>query len=246
MSDADGNELRWRDLSLELRGIAGSVVALIDALPEDDAHLRGLGRAADRLVGFVDRMESMLGDVPRRDRSPVGGSCCLVDLLGPEAACEFCGQGPRPAAGDPEAVRAALHGLLAPPEDPPTVAPTSGTVSCGDIAVDLDAHVVVVDGRSLRLPLSLMRLLAALAANAGRMLTTEELEMCAWNASHANGYLHTAIHRLRRALSEELGARSGIETVRAMGYRLEQRVPDLPLDERRPTPAGRADRASNG
>ena len=195
------NELQ-RSLSCELREVAGGVVALIDTMEatghEQERALKSLRGAADRLVCLVERMEAVLLEPAGRIAgipSEAGGQtpprCALADLL---------------RGSDVERR---------------VVIPVNGRFIVGELIVDLDAQEVAAGERSTRPPASLIRLLGAMAANPGRLFSRDEIQSSLWG--HRRGSpsaLHAAINRVRHILTDELGTKIEIETVRAGGYRL--------------------------
>jgi two-component system phosphate regulon response regulator PhoB len=92
-------------------------------------------------------------------------------------------------------------------------------LEAGRIALDLDAHLVYVDGAELALTLQEFRLLAYLVQGKGRVRTREELLADVWNASPdlETRTVDTHVKRLRDKLGE---AGDIIETVRGVGYRV--------------------------
>ncbi|MCU1279086.1 MAG: two component transcriptional regulator, winged helix family [bacterium] len=94
-------------------------------------------------------------------------------------------------------------------------------VEAGRIALDLDAHLCIVDGAELPLTLQEFRLLAYLIQGRGRVRTREDLLADVWNASPEleTRTVDTHVKRLR----DKLGAAGDIiETVRGLGYRIRE------------------------
>ncbi|MGZ3430123.1 MAG: response regulator [Polyangia bacterium] len=94
-------------------------------------------------------------------------------------------------------------------------------VEAGRIALDLDAHLCMVDGVELPLTLQEFRLLAYLIQGRGRVRTREDLLSDVWNASPEleTRTVDTHVKRLR----DKLGAAGDIiETVRGLGYRIRE------------------------
>jgi two-component system phosphate regulon response regulator PhoB len=97
----------------------------------------------------------------------------------------------------------------------------SRLVKAGEIEMDIDAHIVRVDGVELPLTLQEFRLLQYLIEGKGRVRTRDELLADVWNASPEleTRTVDTHIKRLR----DKLGAPGEvIETVRGLGYRIRQ------------------------
>ncbi|GAB4535880.1 MAG: response regulator transcription factor [Anaerolineae bacterium] len=93
----------------------------------------------------------------------------------------------------------------------------------GDIAIDPAAHTVSVGGRSLDLPPREFDLLHALALEAGRVVSTDDLLARVWGAEYTGEsqvvYVH--IRWLREKLEEDPNQPRRIITVRGVGYKLE-------------------------
>jgi two-component system phosphate regulon response regulator PhoB len=91
----------------------------------------------------------------------------------------------------------------------------------GAIELDVDAHLVRVDGEELPLTLQEFRLLTYLVQGKGRVRTRDELLRDVWNASPEleTRTVDTHVKRLRDKLGP---AGEIIETVRGVGYRIRQ------------------------
>jgi two-component system phosphate regulon response regulator PhoB len=96
-------------------------------------------------------------------------------------------------------------------------APTVLTV--GPICIDSERHAVDVDGQPVALTLTEFRLLLALAAARGRVLTRSQLiDRCmGTNAIVTDRTIDVHLTSLRKKLGD---ARDWIETVRGIGYRV--------------------------
>jgi len=94
-----------------------------------------------------------------------------------------------------------------------------GTVKVGPIAIDARRHLAEVDGKAVALTLTEFRLLIALAAARGRVLTRNQLidHALGVNVVVTDRTIDVHMTSLRRKLAE---ARSGLRTVRGVGYRL--------------------------
>lgn len=88
--------------------------------------------------------------------------------------------------------------------------------------IDFAEHRVTVHGRDLELTASEYRLLAQLAANAGRVMVHDELLRRVWGPGYdgASELLHTAIRRLRRKIEDDPASPTYILTKRGIGYLL--------------------------
>ena len=99
-----------------------------------------------------------------------------------------------------------------------------GTITAGDVTVDLDARRAFLDGREVALRAKEFDLLALLVNNAGRVVTRGEAMSQVWD-EHWHGSTKTLdvhIAALRQRLGESGSAASRITTLRGVGYRMEQ------------------------
>jgi two-component system phosphate regulon response regulator PhoB len=105
--------------------------------------------------------------------------------------------------------RAAAAGL----ENPPSL------LTVGPIEIDLDRHAIQIEGRPAVLTLTEFRLLLALAAARGRVLTRNQLiDRCIGpDAVVSDRTVDVHMTSLRKKLGE---ARRWVETVRGIGYRV--------------------------
>ena len=97
--------------------------------------------------------------------------------------------------------------------------PKTQRLSVGDLTVDLDRREVTVGTRQLELRAKELDLLAVLAQNPGIVLTRERLLELAWGYDFAGETRTVDVHvaHLRKKLA---GARTQIETVSGVGYKL--------------------------
>src|SRR5438874_282688 len=103
----------------------------------------------------------------------------------------------------------------------PAEASAPRLLKAGEIEMDIDAHIVRVNGTELPLTLQEFRLLQYLIEGKGRVRTRDELLADVWNASPEleTRTVDTHIKRLRDKLGEPGEV---IETVRGLGYRIRQ------------------------
>jgi two-component system phosphate regulon response regulator PhoB len=94
-----------------------------------------------------------------------------------------------------------------------------GPLKLGPVTIDPERHVVQVDGEPVSLTLTEFRLLVALVAARGRVLTRNQLidQAMGINAIVTDRTIDVHLTALRRKLGE---ARSCIQTVRGVGYRM--------------------------
>jgi len=92
----------------------------------------------------------------------------------------------------------------------------------GDVRIDLQARLVTRAGQPVHMTPTEYRLLAVLAANAGRVVTNPQLLREVWGPSNTeNGhYLRIFMGRLRQKLEEDPARPKYLFTETAVGYRL--------------------------
>lgn len=93
----------------------------------------------------------------------------------------------------------------------------------GAFLLDLPNHAVSVDGQAVDLTPREFELLAALARNAGRVLTASELVSLAWGMENqgARDNIKPYIHYLRKKIERDPTAPRWVLTVRGIGYRFD-------------------------
>jgi len=97
------------------------------------------------------------------------------------------------------------------------------TLGAGPVRMDVDRHVVTVDGATVALPLKEFELLELLLRNAGRVLTRGQLIDRVWGADYVGDTKTLDVHvkRLRSKLEPEPSTPRHIVTVRGLGYKFE-------------------------
>jgi DNA-binding response OmpR family regulator len=90
----------------------------------------------------------------------------------------------------------------------------------GELHVDFEQHRVALRGREVELSPGEYRLLAHLAANAGRVLVQDELLRRVWGPEYAGEpeLLHTAVRRVRAKIEDDPAVPRFILTKRGVGY----------------------------
>jgi two-component system, OmpR family, KDP operon response regulator KdpE len=98
----------------------------------------------------------------------------------------------------------------------------SSRVVCGAVEIDTESHKVTVAGRPVTLTAIEYALLAELARNAGRVMTTRLLLQRVWGPqySDANYYVKGVVRRLRVKLEPDPAHPQYIITEPQLGYRL--------------------------
>ncbi|MBE2224620.1 MAG: response regulator transcription factor [Anaerolineae bacterium] len=92
----------------------------------------------------------------------------------------------------------------------------------GDLIIDAPAHHVIVYGEEKELTNREFDLLMVLVRNAGKVVTTADLALQAWQFEDEQGVLNVKpyIHYLRKKLETDPAAPRWIQTIRGVGYRL--------------------------
>jgi two-component system response regulator RegX3 len=100
---------------------------------------------------------------------------------------------------------------------------TAPTLAAGPVRMDVERHVVTVEGSSVQLPLKEFELLELLLRNAGRVLTRGQLIDRVWGADYVGDTKTLDVHvkRLRSKVEPEPSAPRYIVTVRGLGYKFE-------------------------
>jgi two-component system response regulator RegX3 len=99
----------------------------------------------------------------------------------------------------------------------------TGIVEAGPVRMDVERHVVAVDGQSISLPLKEFELLELLLRNAGRVLTRGQLIDRIWGADYVGDTKTLDVHvkRLRAKVEPEPSRPRHLVTVRGVGYKFE-------------------------
>lgn len=97
------------------------------------------------------------------------------------------------------------------------------TVAAGPVRMDVERHVVSVDGESVSFPLKEFELLEMLLRNAGKVLTRGQLIDRVWGSDYVGDTKTLDVHvkRLRRKIEPDPAAPKHLVTVRGLGYKFE-------------------------
>jgi two-component system KDP operon response regulator KdpE len=97
-----------------------------------------------------------------------------------------------------------------------------GVLQFGDVRLDMKARLVTRGGAPVRLTPTEYRLLAVLATNAGRVVTSPQLLREVWGPSHAEDghYVRVYMGHLRQKLEADPAQPRYLLTETAVGYRL--------------------------
>lgn len=118
---------------------------------------------------------------------------------------------------DPGVLRAAVRRLLSRSQ------PGAGRIEMGGLLLDPSTWSCTVDGREVKLPPRLFRLLLALAGQPGRVVRKEQLVYQVWgiNSDVYNRAADNAVVELRRLLGDSSQQPRFLHTVRGIGYKFE-------------------------
>ncbi len=96
-------------------------------------------------------------------------------------------------------------------------------LTAGPVRMDVDRHIVSVDGQTLALPLKEFELLEMLLRNAGRVLTRMQLIDRVWGTDYVGDTKTLDVHvkRLRAKIEPDPANPRHIVTVRGLGYKFE-------------------------
>ena len=97
------------------------------------------------------------------------------------------------------------------------------TLESGPVRMDVERHVVTVDGNHIPLPLKEFELLEMLLRNSGRVLTRAQLIDRVWGSDYVGDTktLDVQVKRLRSKVEPDPANPQFIVTVRGLGYKFE-------------------------
>jgi two-component system response regulator RegX3 len=99
-----------------------------------------------------------------------------------------------------------------------------GVLTVGPVRLDIDRHIISVNGLPISLPLKEFELLEFLMRNSGRVLTRMQLIDRVWGSDYVGDTKTLDVHikRLRAKIEKDPANPELIQTVRGMGYKMEQ------------------------
>jgi two-component system response regulator RegX3 len=97
------------------------------------------------------------------------------------------------------------------------------TIEAGPVRMDVERHIVTVEGRPTQLPLKEFELLEMLLRNTGRVLTRMQLIDRVWGSDYVGDTKTLDVHvkRLRAKIEPDPAEPRHIVTVRGLGYKFE-------------------------
>ncbi len=98
-----------------------------------------------------------------------------------------------------------------------------GVLEAGRVRMDVERHLVSVDGETVKLPLKEFELLEFFLRNPGRVLTRGQLIDRVWGADYVGDTKTLDVHvkRLRAKIEPDPGHPAILTTVRGLGYKLD-------------------------
>jgi two-component system response regulator RegX3 len=99
----------------------------------------------------------------------------------------------------------------------------AASLEAGHVRMDVDRHLVTVDGETVRLPLKEFELLEYFLLNPGRVLTRGQLIDRVWGADYVGDTKTLDVHvkRLRAKIEPDPTNPVSLTTVRGLGYKLD-------------------------
>ena len=99
----------------------------------------------------------------------------------------------------------------------------AGVLTVGPVRLDIDRHIITVNGLPISLPLKEFELLEFLMRNSGRVLTRMQLIDRVWGSDYVGDTKTLDVHikRLRAKIEKDPANPELIHTVRGMGYKME-------------------------
>ena len=96
-------------------------------------------------------------------------------------------------------------------------------ISAGPVNIDIDRHLVTINGSTIALPLKEFELLEFLVRNSGRVLTRAQLIDRVWGSDYFGDTKTLDVHvkRLRAKIESDPANPVYIQTIRGLGYKFE-------------------------
>jgi len=97
----------------------------------------------------------------------------------------------------------------------------TGLITAGPIVIDIDRHLVMINGIGVSLPLKEFELLEFLVRNSGRVLTRAQLIDRVWGSDYFGDTKTLDVHvkRLRAKIEQDPANPVYIQTIRGLGYK---------------------------
>lgn len=116
-------------------------------------------------------------------------------------------------------VRAVLRRRSGPNDE----AEPTAVLEAGPVRMDVDRHLVIVDGREVKLPLKEFELLELLLRNSGRVLTRSQLIDRIWGSNYVGDTKTLDVHvkRIRSKIEPDPSEPKYLITLRGLGYKFD-------------------------
>lgn len=106
----------------------------------------------------------------------------------------------------------------------PQEAPQASLLQFGELSIDLEGHVVTLDGEDVHLTPTEFKLLAFLASHTGKVVTQGQLLREVWG-KHSSGqehYVRIHVHKLRQKIEKQPARPRHLLTEIGVGYRFKE------------------------
>ena len=102
-------------------------------------------------------------------------------------------------------------------------APVSGLLSAGGVQMDVERHIVTVNGNKVSMPLKEFELLELLLENVNRVLTRGQIIDRVWGSNYYGDTKTLDVHikRIRSKIEDDPARPVHLMTVRGLGYKFE-------------------------
>ena len=103
--------------------------------------------------------------------------------------------------------------------------PAGGTLTVGPVRLDTERHVIAINGSTLQFPLKEFELLEFLMRNCDRVLTRTQIIDRVWGSDYVGDTKTLDVHikRLRAKIEVDPANPVYIQTVRGLGYKMENK-----------------------
>jgi two-component system, OmpR family, response regulator RegX3 len=103
--------------------------------------------------------------------------------------------------------------------------PASGTITVGPVRLDTERHVIAINGSPVQFPLKEFELLEFLMRNCDRVLTRTQIIDRIWGSDYVGDTKTLDVHikRLRAKIEVDPANPIYIQTVRGLGYKMENK-----------------------
>ena len=120
---------------------------------------------------------------------------------------------------------ARIRAVLRRHSDPSERAESSSLFTAGPVALDTERHIVTINGQVVAFPLKEFELLEYLLRNIGRVLTRTQIIDRVWGSDYVGDTKTLDVHikRLRAKIETDPANPVFIQTVRGLGYKLEDK-----------------------